>query len=359
MRSSDIVNQLARYLPALVDDFTTQISITGLTSTGTTATATTAAVHGLLVGQQVNITGAEVPVAITSIDRTGMVATMVTATDHDLTENAGFDVIITGANEAEFNGTFKLLSVPNRRTITFQVADSGATAATGTPLLMNGSNPFQTYNGIREITAVTSNTFEFEVVSGLYSPAGGTIIAKTGIRISSSVEYERIEQAYTKQNPNEAWLFVVLNDSVADKNRRIDIGATDNIQQGNYFNQRMIQSVSLYCVMPTANQIAGRSARDRCEELFKPICNSILTCRFPSLVENDNNPLMVTGHGFQFYNTAIYIHQYSFEATLQMGESDIFVPDVDVAFRDVDLSMAFSHGNGVLTTEIDLDDEML
>ena len=359
MRASDIVNQLARYLPAMVDDFTTQIAISALSSTGTTATATTAAPHGLLVGQQVNITGAIVPVAITSIDRVGTIATMVTTTDHDLTENAGFDVVITGATEPEFNGTFKLLRVLNRRTITFQVADSGATAATGAPLLMNGSNPFQTYNGIRQITAVTASSFDFEVPAGLYSPASGTIIAKTGIRISSSVEYERIEQAYTKQNPNEAWLFVVMNDAVADKNRRIDIGATDNLQQGNYFNQRLIQSVSLYCVMPTANQIAGRSARDRCEELLKPICNSVLTCRFPSLVENSNNPLMITGHGYQFYNTAIYIHQYSFEATLQMGESDIFVPDVDVAFRDIDLTNAFAHGNGLTTTEIDLDDEML
>ena len=133
MRAQDIVNQLAVRLPALVDDFTDQFSVTSLTRVGTTVTATTSAAHGLTTGRQVNITGAQTPIAVSSLTRVGIVGTMVTDAEHDITTGAGFDVQIDGATESEFNGTFILLTAPNRRTITFQMADSGATTASGAP----------------------------------------------------------------------------------------------------------------------------------------------------------------------------------------------------------------------------------
>ena len=361
MRASDIINQLAIYLPALVDDFTTQLSISSLVLAGSTVTATTATAHGLIVGNQVNITGAQTPIVISSINRVGIVATMVTATDHDMTENAGFDVQIFGATEAEFNGTFKLLSVPNRRTITFQVADSGALAATGSPLLLNGSNTFDSYNGLRDISAApTATTFEYELTTtGLYSPASGVIIGKTLPRVSGAVDFDQLIRSYTKQPVDNAWLFVVIGDSIASKNRNIDIDATDNIQNGSFFNQRIIQTVDLFVFLPTVDEISGRQARDRCEELLRPICQSILAKRFPSLVEGTNNPLMLVRHGTQAYSTAFYAHQYTFEAVLTLGPDDIFTPTDDVAFRDVDLDMGLDIGSGTIDSEIDLDDEPL
>lgn len=342
MRASDIVNQLAALLPTFVDDFTDQISVVSLDRAGTTVTAVTASAHGLAVGQQINMTGAQTPIVIDSITRNGMAATLVTATDHDMTENAGFNVQIDGANESEFNGTFTLLDVPNRRTIVFQVPDSGPVTATGSPLLLNGSKVTDTYNGIREVTTVPdATTFTYEVNdSTLFTPAAGTIVAKITPRISASVNFERLLDAYTRQPPDKAWLFVVIGDGLANKNRNIDTDSTDNIQNGNYFNQRIIQSVQLFVMLPTSNQIAGRNARDRCEELLKPICNCVLGARFPSLVENNNNPLMLNAHGFQAYNSAFYVHQYAFEATLQLGPSDIFVPQEDVAFRDICLEQS-------------------
>jgi hypothetical protein len=344
-----------------VDDFTDQFAVTSLTRSGTTVTATTSAPHGLSVGKQVNITGAKTPIAITSITRVGIVATLASSADHDVTENAGFDVQIEGATESEFNGTFTLLTEPNRRTLTFQVADSGPTSATGSPLLLSGSSPLQSYNGLREITAVpTTTTFEYEVTdSTLFTPASGTIVAKTSPRISAAVDFERLIDAYTKQKVDEAWLFVVMGDALADKNRNIDTDSTDNIQNGNYFNQRLIQTVQLFVFIPSSGEIAGRDARDRAEELLKPICNSILGVKFPSLVENSNNPLMLSGHGLQAYNTAFYAHQYAFEATLQLGPSDIFVPTDDVAFRDMDLTIGLDVGTETFNTLIDLDDEPL
>ena len=360
MRAQDIVNQLAIVLPTQADDFTTQISVTSISRSGTTVTVTTDVDHGLTAGKQVNMNGVITPINC-SITRSGIVGTLVTTSDHDITENAGYDVQIDGATQPEFNGTFTLLTVPNRRTITFQMDDSGPTSASGSPQLLNGFNIFQTYNGLREVTAIpASDQFEYEITdSGLAQPIGDSIVAKTNPRISAAVNFERLLDAYTRQPQDEAWLFVVIGDALADKNRNIDTDSTDNIQNGHFFNQRLIQGVSLYVFLPTSAEISGREARDRCEELLKPICNSILTKKFSSLVENTNNPLMITGHGFQAYNGAFYVHQYAFEATLQLGETDTYIPADDVAFRDIDLTMDLDIGTETFSTLIDLDDEPL
>lgn len=360
MRASDVVNQLAVYLPALVDDFTDSVAITSLARSGTTVTAETAAPHGLAANKAVNVTGALTPIPC-AITRSGIVATLVTDIDHDLTENAGFDVQIEGATEAEFNGTFTLLRVLNRRTITFQVADAGPVVATGSPVLLNGASPLQQYNGLRNVTSIpTSTSFTYEIADAtLPTPASGAPVAKTTPRISSAVDFERLLDSYTKQSTDKAWLFVVLGDGVVSKNRAIDTDATDNIQAGHYFNQRIVQSVSFFVFLPTSGELTGRTARDRCEELLGPICRSVLGVRFPSLVENTNNPLMLVGHGLQAYNSAFYVHQYTFEATLQLGPSDVFVPSDDVAFRDIDLTLGLDVGAETFNTIINLDDEPL
>ena len=360
MRASDIADQIAVVLPQLVDDFTDSITVSSLTRSGTIATVNTTSAHGLTVGKQVNITGAKTPIVISSLTRSGIIGAIVTASDHDLTESEGATVEITGATESEFNGTFTIISVQNRRNITFQMPDAGAVTATGSPLLLNGASVFQSYNGLKQVVGVPSATsFEFDVADSLFTPAAGTIVAKTSPRIGTAVSFDRLIDAYTSQPQDSAWLFVVLGDSVASKNRSIDTDSTDNIQPGQFFNQRLIQTVNLYVFIPTKNEISGAKARDRCEELLSPICRSVLTAKFPSLVENDNNPLMLSGHGFEAYNTAFYVHSYTFEATMQLGASDVYAPGDDVAFRDIGLTMGSDIGSGTFNTDIDLDDDPL
>lgn len=357
MRSSDIVGHLAATLPTFVDDFTTSVSIVSLTCTGTTVTAETAAAHGLVAGKAVNIVGAKTPLTC-SITRVGIVGTLVTVAAHDITEYTGAEVEIAGATEAEFNDTFTILSIPDRYTINFQMPDAGSIVATGSPALLNGAGPLRSYNGLKQVATVPDTThFTYTVSAALPSPAQGAISAKTAPRISAAVDYTSLLNAYTKQGAGKAWIFVVLGDSIASKNRAIDADSTDNIQSGHYFNQRLIQSVTFYVFLPSSGEIAGRAPRDRCEELLNPICRSVLGVRFPSLLENSNNPLMLVSHGVQDYNGSFYVHQYAFEATIQLGPTDIYVPSDDVAFRDIDMGMLFDVGTGVngMTATINLD----
>jgi hypothetical protein len=362
VRASDIILQLSARLPALVDDFTTSFSISSLTRSGTTVTATTATAHGLAIGKSVNIVGAQTPITISSIDRVGIVATLVTAADHDMTEGAFTSVEISGATESEFNGTFTLIRVLNRRTITFQVADSGPTSATGSPLLLNGSSALQSYNGLKKVTTVpTTTTFTYEITdSTLFTPAAGTITAKIKPRISGAAEDVRALASYTAQKTDDAWLYVVVNDGVANKNRTLDIDGTDNVQRTNHFKQFISQTVSLFVFLPTSGTISGRKARDRAEELLRPICQSILFAKFDSLLAAGKyNALMFNEHGFHGYDTAFYIHRYTFELTLLMGVDDTVGADEDVAFRDISMTQNHDVGTGVITSDIDLDDEPL
>ena len=362
MKSSDFVNQLALKLPSLVDDFTTNLSVISLTRSGTTVTATTASAHGLVVGKAVNIVGAKSPIVIGSIERNGIVATLITDTDHDMTEGAFTEVEIEGATESEFNGVFPLLSVSNRRAISFKVSDAGPISVTGAPLLLNGESPLRSYNGLHQVTDVpTTDSFTYEITNNsVFTPASGDILAKILPRISASVGFDRILDAYTQQPQDEAWLFVVMGDGIANKNRKIDIDSTDNTQRSHYFEQRITQVVSLFLFIPTSAQIAGRKARDRAEELLRPICQSILFQRFDSLLSSGSfNPLQFNEHGFEAYNRAFYVHRYTFEATLQMSFEDTVGFDEDVAFRDIFLTMGLDVGTETFNTDIDLDDAPL
>ncbi len=341
MRASDFVTQLATKLPTLVDDFTTNFPVTSLTRAGTTVTVTTGVDHGLVVGASVNIVGAITPIVISTLSRVGIVGTLVTATNHDMTEGVFITVVIDGATEPEFNGTFELIKDLNRKTVTFKMLDSGPTVATGSPLLLNGSAACDSYNGLQAVTVVPiTTTFEYEILSStLFTPASGTISAKTLPRISAAVSFNRIMDAYTKQAVEDAWLFVVLGDGIAHKNRQIEVDSTDNLQRAHFFSQRLSQTISFFVFLPTSEQIAARKARDRAEELLRPICQSVLFRRFDSLLfSGEYNPLQLTEHGFQEYTTAFYAHRYTFEATLQMSFDDTVGFDEDVAFRDIFLN---------------------
>lgn len=364
MRSKDIINQLTGKLTSLVDDFTSNISALSLSRAGTTVTVQTDGSHDLAVNDVVNIVGAKTPITILSIDRVGIVATLVTSTAHDITKSLGFEnVEIEGANETEFNGTFKLLEVPNRMSIKFEVDDSGPTSATGSPLLINGENIFRTYNGLQKVITVQTTSFKYTISDNtLFTPPRGTIIVKKSPRISASVNYDRAVESYTKQDDGNMWLFVVMGDGTAQKNRNITIDSTDNIQTSQFFNQRINQIFDLYVFIHTTNEIAARQARDRAEELLLPICQSILLTKIDTLLTNKfQNPIQFNNHGFNQYTNVFYVHRYTFESTLQMSFEDTAGVEADVAFRDIDLSTFLNIGTDEkdLQSFIDLDDEPL
>jgi uncharacterized protein YndB with AHSA1/START domain len=363
MKATDVVAQLAVKLPEFTDKFTSDFSITSLTRSGSTITAVTSAAHGLVAGNAVNIQGSESPITITSLTRSTTTGTLVTGTNHDLTEETGGTVEISGATEPEFNGTFTILSVVNRQTITFTMSDSGPTTATGSPLLLNGSSYLQSYNGLfAAATVPTTTSFTYTLAGPTLPPlttATGTIVARINPRISAGISQERCLAAYTA---GSEWCFVILGDAVASKSRRIDSDAVENLQKGENYRQQLVQSVTIMVVLPAKSEIAAANARDVAEDLLLPFCKSLLGVKFDSqLTVGAQNPLNFVDHGFAAYTTAYYVHTYEFQTVADITFSDTIGYDDNVAFRDIDTNILLDVGTGedAIEANVNLDETAL
>lgn len=367
MRASDVVTQLAVLLPQFTDKLTNEIPVAALTRSGTVVTAATEAPHRLQVGDAVAITGAVTRITISSFTRSGTTGTIVTAADHDLTFKANRPVAsdlpttvdTSGATEAEFNGNFPIIAVDNRRTIRVTMADSGPTTATGSPVLQGAESALRDYNTTYPVLEAPDEThFTFTQADTTLLDPVGTIVARTKPRISAGVDPAKLIEAYTRQKIDELWLFAVLEDVAASKNRSILSDATDNIQRGQYFRQQVIQPLALYLFMPASGSIAGQAERDLAEDLFRPICRSILYTKFDSrLFVGEQGPLQFVSHGLFDYNGALYVHAFNFEQVVDLVFEDTVGPDLDVAFRDIDLTMDTNLGGTTkLTAVFPLDD---
>lgn len=365
MKAEDVIKQLVARLPALTDKFCDQVAIDTITQSGLVATATVAAGHGRADGELVTITGAVSPITITSIIRTGAVAEVITATDHDFTISPreiskGFtqDVILSGATEAEFNGTFNLLSVSNRRTFTITVEDSGPATATGAPTLENGSSALGQYNGSFNITLVDATQFTYPLQEVIPNDATGAPVLNSGHRISGAITIDRFLDAYTKQPSGKWWAVVVLGDVIASKGRQNRSDSTDEFNDGQHYQQTITQPFGIYLVTPASNTIAARTQRDDAEDIVPFIMQSVLLSKFPTgFAAAEQKRATFTAHGFFLYNGPIYVHEITFEQNAELLFADSVGNDEHVAFRDFDLTMNTDLGDTALAASVDLDEE--
>lgn len=364
MKSEDVVIQLRVKLPQLYDRFTSNFDVLSVVRASTVLTVTTKQVHNFETGDIVSLVGATAVIPITSISRVLTVATMVTTTDHDLTAAIATTIIISGATEAEFNGTFTVLSIVNRRTITFAVVDSGATSVTGSPVLEKAESPLRDYNLSYRVESVPDNR-AFTVIhsaTSLPNPIG-TIIARGKPRISAVADMQRADDVYTAMKTDDWWMFAVLGDVTPSKDSNVTAsGATADANKGNYLRQILQQTLSLAVFVPTKDEIAGRLARDLMEDLFPFICQCLLWSKFDSgLASGKQNTLMFSGHGLLGYDSAVYKHRFNFEQSADLGGRDAVAADLDVAFRDMTFSMVPDLGTEdvPMTATVDLDDTPL
>jgi hypothetical protein len=240
------------------------------------------------------------------------------------------------------------------------MADSGATTATGTRILENGFSYLQSYNGLKQVTAVpTTTSFEYTISAEL-KDATGTIVARTQPCVTASATIERFAASYTPQAIDKFWAVVVLGNVEASKDRNSLADGVSNIQRGEHFRQQTIQPFTIYVFIPTTTEIAAREARDDAEDLFRPICQSVLFTKFDSqLFVGKQGPVQFSNHGVSAYNTAFYVHSYDFQQTVDITFDDTVGFDDDVAFRDIDLTIGLDFGTQELTASIDLDEDPL
>ena len=342
MRAADIVTQLATLLPVLEDGFTSNVTVASITRSSTVMTAKCLSQHGLEVGHSVLLTGALTPIAVSTLGRSGVVGTLVTAADHDLTEEISTSITLSGATESNFNGAFDVLTIPNRRTVRFTMADADSESSSGTRILENGASYLNSYDGLYAVTSVPSDT-DFTFIhpdTGLAEPVG-SMQARMRVRIAAAITAQRATDLYTAHLEDEYWLFVVLDGVAASKNRLIDSDGIDNTPRGARFRQQLVEGFSVLLFMPVSDELAAESARDVAGDLFRSISRSLTFSAFDTqLSVGVQNTVQFVGHDILTYNGAVYVHGYQFQQVADLLFEDTVGADLDVAFRDISLTLA-------------------
>lgn len=382
MRIDDVVKQLQRRLPLFSEAFTDNTEVASIVHVGTTGTVTTSERHGLKPGNAVHIEGARTPIVISTITHAGDgIAIATTDADHDLTlyseYEAGNVVEISGAVEADFNGSLELLDVPNRRTFHFAVDEAAPAAATGSPLLENGSNVFRTVRGLYRVDTVTSATV-FTVEHTSASDLGaliGTMSIRANPRLAGAVDEEAAETSFTRaphsdvtdDRPVKAWLYVVLGDRTASRGKNSRLDSIDIQSVGSDWQQYLNQPVQILVAIGAADEELARKARDDAASFLRPILRSVLGKKFDSgLAAGAVGEMQFVGDGTSRYDAGTYWHEFLFEARELVGFDDTVGAEDDVAFRDFENEITpeldpTERGEDFvpITVETSLDDEIL
>jgi len=358
---SDVINKLIESVPNFTGDITDNFNVNSMSASGSIVTVICDEPHGMKTGANAFLMGAQTPLSIASITRTVTLATLVTDDDHDLTFEDDLKINLSGSTEAEFNGEFDVVEVKNRKTIVFEVADSGPASATGSPVLLDGASYIQDYNGLHEVTGVPSPTsFTFARDAALPAPVGVAVV-RTRPRVSGGVVPQELVNYYTSQSQGKAWLFAVLSSSRGSKDRMIEADSISNSPENTLFRQQVVQQMSVFAFFTVTNDINGVKASDQAQKIFVPICRSILRHRFDSLFAvGKQGTLAFTGHQVFFFDGSVYAHEFDFELTSDLTFDDTIGAPLSVAFRDIVPTYSPQvGGTDTLSGDVDLDEEPL
>lgn len=342
MKGREIQQHLRDRLPLYTDRFTDDLDIVSIIPSGTTATVTTATAHGLSVGQRVGIAGANASVDIDTVTRVQGQATFTTVQDHDLTEGFFPQVVTQGVSETEFNGTFTLLSVPNRKKFIVLVTDSGPTSGTG-GLLAEPGLPFG-YDGNYLVDSVpTTTTFTYTLNQSLTAPATGSnprVIVR--LRIHAAITAERADQVFSQRDvartlqDGELALFVVLGNLTVSRDRRtLNDGVSSAVNTGDS-QQQTFQQLNCIVFQKVTESISGASELDDMQDVMAAIIRVLKGFQADTGFQvQERNSLAFVTHGVLNYDSSIYQHNIEFELLGRINDIDVDKTPVTVAFRNV------------------------
>lgn len=366
MQAQEIIGQLQTVLPQLTDVFTDNVDVASVTRSGTVLTVQCKGVHKGEVNGLVSLAGSVTPLSVASITRVGTLLTVVTSTPHDFTYNSDIQdaptFTIEGANESVFNVLHTIKEVLNRKTLTVEVDDSGATSGTGTMTILGGASILQGHNlPYRIQSAPTPTSFTvFHPGTTLLDPVGD-IKARLSPRISGGISIDRVIAAYTEKSRTDYLLQVILEDVDASRDLKSRSDATSERVLSENFIQRVQTPFSVFLFIPASDDLSAREVRDIAQQMWKPLCQALVGKRFGSdLTDIEQGAVNFLSHGVQDYTGSVYVHRYSFLQMVHLTFGDTVGAPDSVALRNIDLTLTPSTGDDtVSTTNIDLDEEPL
>jgi hypothetical protein len=362
MKIANIVTQLVKIVPQVSALFADNLTVASIVGDGTVVTVTTTDKHRLQTEAFVNLSGVAVETDIANLVLTGTTAAIETATPHDLTLGwpPHATVQLTGFTDPQWNASFTLLDVPNRKN--FDIDATGLTAPT-----LNGAEKLLElvlgqFNGPATISRVDNKTFTFPATT-IGSGIGGTVQGSP--RISGVVNVAKAIDAYTEQKITDWWLFVAQQQtSPVNKSRRADTDLNSEMTLQTDFQEYISDGFTIFAVGNASETAAGLEVMDIARhDILPALLAAVRGFKTASgLCQESNLPIDLISHGFAIYSGAIYVHQYVFQAPQLLTLGDTVQPETS-AFRDVDYSQLIKSPEGnieqKLTVKIDLDKEPL
>lgn len=362
MLCSDIIKHIATYLPRYSALFSTQLAVQSVSIAGDDIDITFTAAHNLTTGDQISISNVLVNTEIDTLafnaDNT---VTATTLTDHDLTENWQNTIKIANSTVSAVNGTFTLLTVPNRRTFTYSYTLGSQTPPFGTVYLLENieANPI---NDVHTITVLSTTEIRITVAGNPYTNVDSSnITVSTGINVSGATNIERLTDAYESQTPIEPWLFVVLDDVTMGKSRGAPLDALQNQGNQNAWNMEQLAEFTTYVFIPSSDKITGRDARDKAEVLRAALYKTLINAKFDNGLAGSSpvSNVVPVSDGITAYSEAYYVHQYKWQQVSQITNFDVGYFGSTRAFRDLDMRILNIFGENLTNDQINLDDEPL
>lgn len=145
-------------------------------------------------------------VSVSGITRSGTTATVTTSSAHGYSVNQY--VTIAGANESDYNGAFRIESVPSTTTFTVTVSNSPTTPASGTITVTKRNIVYRYWKRPSRLTATTDEI----VIPDVYADC---LVAYAYFRKMSSVEGRRGQASDALAEYNQ-----IQKDMVIENNRK-------------------------------------------------------------------------------------------------------------------------------------------
>jgi hypothetical protein len=333
------------------------IEIESIIIAGTTATVTTKTPHGYIddANIQVEISGItpEVYNKQTSLDSVPSDTTF-TYTVHGTGDNGS----------AAFAKIMRVRQLINSRTFIFEVSGSPVSPATGT--ITQLSSYKAGYNGYKTVLTIpTSTTFTYACDSTLGTPAQGTITSRSNPTITGAVDYERaatMYQSYPTAGQSLNWMCVVLGDETTSKNQKTQTDGTSTYQVGNEIRENCYQNATIFIFIPCGavnDQLLYAKTRDVASS-YKPLIFKALLGFVPTsnLSDTRYSGLISVSNGTFQFNGSVYVHQYTFQASYWINQSDAVDPDDVFAFRTFDFDVLNTDFNeSVMEIDGDVDQQ--
>lgn len=358
MKASQIITQLETALPRLTNYFTENISGKTISRNLNVITVVTKTPHGLRTGDYAIIINTLVKNPILSINKNGKIATANLKWPSDQTLNFNKTVTISGSDNPEYNGSFTLVDVTTPFSIKFDVGFLANPNPTGDIILEE--NRLVGFNGRHQVTVIDEFTFKYNVedIPDFFTPFGEFEV-RVRPRISGGVSLDRCIASYSKQPQNFLWAYVVLSDMTISRDRHQDSDASSNFSNGDDFRQTMINPFDIYVFTPSTQSISGRQERDLMQEIAIYLYGALLGAKFEvQLVCPGYYQVTAIGHGFEVYNTAYYVHKFSFEILTDITYGDTIGPPISTALRRIDIEFFGENSDNKLSPPLIADVEL-